>query len=448
MARSNKWDIPQMAAGDPKPAWPLPTVTPKFSVTSFGGGRPWGCKEGACERWHAGIDLTSVPDGAVILAPEDALLYAVDQGWSEGGKAAYLRTPTGLFIVMGGFKAGSHKEFGLTSGAYVKKGAPLGRVLGSYGMIHLETYAATPDRRTNSRWYTDKSPPSGLLNPTNYIELMVGPKISLLRPRQRHEALKALGYYAGDVAAPWSAASKAALKAAQIGLGVTADGVWGPATEAAIWAKLGPGWQPQQYSPPQQGFPAPQQGGEPPPADPDPEPPPGVDEPEEAGPVPMPEPPKNPALVTADGGRSSVQPCQMVGDQLVCQLPDLTAWLAAAEKQRQFASEAMERLGALVVAKKVKWTAAEQVADERLVNDCEFVILDEKEGRTGALQVNERVQRLVVAAQVAVESRQVFEAAEKRATKKKKSGGGLVAALAGGTVLAIGVAVAATSRRS
>jgi hypothetical protein len=237
MARSNAWETLEMAQGDPQPVWPLPTVTPKFATWSIGGGRPFGCEADKCERWHAGIDLTGAPDGALILAPEDALVVGIDRGWSEGSKAAFLRTNTGLFVVLGGFKQGSHREFGITTAQQVRKGEKLGRVLGSYGMIHLETYAAG-DRTANSVWWKSEPPPDGLQNPTNYVERMVGDRGSLLQTRQRHDALKALGYFTGDVAGPWTAASTDALRAAQQALGVAADGKWGPATEDAIQRAL------------------------------------------------------------------------------------------------------------------------------------------------------------------------------------------------------------------
>ncbi|MBZ5709372.1 peptidoglycan-binding protein [Nannocystis pusilla] len=237
MARSSEWEKLAMAQGDPKPAWPLPTVTPKFATWSLGGGRPYGCATDKCERWHAGVDLTGAPDGALILAPEDALVVGIDRGWSEGSKAAFLRTSSGLFLVLGGFKAGSHKEYGITTGQQVRKGDKLGRVLGSYGMIHLETYAAET-RSANSVWWRTEPPPDGLLNPTNYVERMVGDKVSLLQTRQRHEALKTLGYYKGDVGATWGATSTEALRAAQAALGIGVDGKWGPETEDAIQRAL------------------------------------------------------------------------------------------------------------------------------------------------------------------------------------------------------------------
>ena len=94
MARSNDWEKMAMAQGDPRPTWPLPTVVPKFATWSLGGGRPFACTQEKCERWHAGIDLTNAPDGALIIAPEDAIVVAIDRGWSEGSKAAFLRTWT------------------------------------------------------------------------------------------------------------------------------------------------------------------------------------------------------------------------------------------------------------------------------------------------------------------------------------------------------------------
>lgn len=237
MARSADWAKLVIAQGDPKPSWPLPSVTPKFATWSVGGGRPASCKEGHCERWHAGIDLTNAPDGAVIIAPEDAMVVGIDKGWSEGSKAAFLRTNTGLFLVLGGFKAGSHKEFGIVTAQQVRKGDKLGRVLGSYGMIHLETYDAGT-RKANSVWWSDDPPPAGLLNPTNYVERMVGDKVSMLQTRQRLEALKTLGFFAGDVAGAWDASCTEALTKAQKALGVGADGKWGPETEDAIHTAL------------------------------------------------------------------------------------------------------------------------------------------------------------------------------------------------------------------
>ena len=237
MARSPEWEKLEMAAGDPKPAWPLPSVKPKFATWSIGGGRPFGCEVDTCARWHAGVDLTGAPGGAVVVAPEDGVVIGVDRGWSGEAKAIFMRTTSGLFLVLGGVVKGSSKEFEVAADTAVAKGDRLGRVLGSYGMIHFETYKAE-SRKANSIWWKGQRPPKGLLNPTNYVERMVGDRISLVRTVQRHEALRALGHYTGDPAAPWGEASKTALREAQKALGVEADGIWGPNTEDAILAAL------------------------------------------------------------------------------------------------------------------------------------------------------------------------------------------------------------------
>ncbi len=249
-----------MAVGAPKPAWPMPSVKAKFALWSFGGGRPFGCDLGECKRWHAGIDLTGAGGGALVVAPEDSTVLAVDRGWSSGSKAIFLRTETGLFLVLGGVIKGSSKEFEVTSGAQVKRGAHLGRVLGSYGMIHFETYTAG-NRTKNSPWWKDKPAPAGLLNPTNYVERMVGDRISLVRTVQRHQALATLGYFVGPIDALWGPTSTAALLAAQEALGVDADGKWGPKTEDAIIAALEKAEGPQAADEPDTPTPSADAGG-------------------------------------------------------------------------------------------------------------------------------------------------------------------------------------------
>ncbi len=238
MARTPHWEGVPMAIGANKPAWPLPDVTPKFATWSFGGGRPAACAVHRCERWHAGIDLTGAPHGTLVIAPEDGTLVGLDRGWTDGTKAIFVQTDSGLFLVLGGVIAGSHKEFGRTAAQRIRKGDKLGRIVGGYGMLHLETYKAEPTRKANSRWYRDDPPPTGLLNPTSYIERMVGDTVSLLQTRQRLEALKALGHDPGDLAAPWGPAATEALKKAQAALGVAIDGIWGPETEDAIQQAL------------------------------------------------------------------------------------------------------------------------------------------------------------------------------------------------------------------
>lgn len=262
MARTPQWEDLEMATGAEKPAWLLPSTKAKFAVWSIGGGRPFACKQADCQRWHAGIDLTEAAGGARVVAPEDATVVAIDRGWNKGSKAVFLRTDSGLFLVLGGFKLGSGKEFGVVAGQNVSRGDSLGRVLGSYGMIHFETYRDDGSRAQNSHWWAKAGgPPAGLLNPTNYVERMVGDRISLVRTVQRHEALAALGHYKGVIDAKWSPTSTAALLAAQENLGVSSDGKWGPKTEDAILAALAksgqepPGGTPKRAKHPTQASP-------------------------------------------------------------------------------------------------------------------------------------------------------------------------------------------------
>jgi hypothetical protein len=192
MARSDAWEKLAMAQGDPKaglaaahgdaevrhvehrrraPVWLQPP-------TSASGGT-----RASTSRMR--------PDGSLIIAPEDALVVGIDRGWSEGSKAAFLRTNTGLFIVLGGFKQGSHNEYGIKAGQQtVRKGDKLGRVLGSYGMIHLETYAAE-DRKANSVWWASRAA-AGWAAQSDELRRAHGRRasVSLVQTRQRHEALK------------------------------------------------------------------------------------------------------------------------------------------------------------------------------------------------------------------------------------------------------------------
>ena len=239
MKRYQDCGVIEMAQGAAEPAWLLPDVRPRFATWSLCGGRPFGCDDD-CARWHAGIDLIDAKHGSIVVAPEDATIVALDRGWSKDARAVYLRTKTGLFLALGGTIHESGQEWARRAGDELRKGDPVGRVLGSYGMIHFETYAKGSKRTKNSVWYRGSGPPAGLLNPTNYVERMVGEQVSLLRSAQRHAALAALGFFSGTIDGPWTPASVAALRAAQESLGVAVDGVWGPATEAALRSAIEP----------------------------------------------------------------------------------------------------------------------------------------------------------------------------------------------------------------
>lgn len=121
---------------------------------------------------------------------------------------------------------------------HIAAGEKLGVMGSGYSGLHFELYELDPKRKGNSRWYLDEDPPEGLLNPVNYVQAAAGDPITRQTAPQRHEALKALGLYAGQVFAPWTQASKEALRAAQKLLNLAADGIWGPKTEKAIAGAL------------------------------------------------------------------------------------------------------------------------------------------------------------------------------------------------------------------
>ncbi len=233
MARYEFSGVVRMAEGAATPAWPLPEVKPRFATWSLGGGRPSGCARGACERWHCGIDLIGAREGSLIVATEDCTIIALDRGWSKGSRAVFVRTDTGLFLVYGGTLYGSGNEWSRKPGDRVPQGEPLGRVKGSYGMLHFETYV-DDGRLTNSRWYVGDDPPDGLLNPLNYIQRSVGRAVTRDSWAQRQQALVDLGYLPDPVGSEWGDASREALRQAQRDLAIEADGLWGEETERAI----------------------------------------------------------------------------------------------------------------------------------------------------------------------------------------------------------------------
>lgn len=233
MARYTPCAAIPMAGGDPQPAWIMPGTRARFATWSLCGGRPFACEGPECARWHAGVDLVGAKDGALVVTPEEAEIVKLDAGWSKGSKAVFLRTSTGLFLVLGGTKRGSGDEWGRKAGDKLKKGDPVGRVLGSYGMIHFETYV-DDGRNSNSRWFVSEDPPDGLRNPLNYIERASGQPTSFSTHDLRQQALLDLGYDPDPPGEPWGEKSIAALKQAQDDLGLEVDGKWGPRTEARI----------------------------------------------------------------------------------------------------------------------------------------------------------------------------------------------------------------------
>lgn len=224
------WRIP-VASTEGVPAWPLPGLAPKFSATSFGYQRPFTCEDN-CERWHCGMDLVDASHDQLVVATEDARIVSVNLGWTAGTRALAATTREHV-LIYGGLVPGSWSSHGIAEGANVRRGQPLGNLVGSYGMLHFEIYAAD-GRTTNSRWYIDDPPPQGIMNPVNYVQIAAGRQPTRETPPQRHEALALLGFYHGPLVTPWDQASKDALMRAQQALGLTADGIWGENTEQAV----------------------------------------------------------------------------------------------------------------------------------------------------------------------------------------------------------------------
>lgn len=151
------------------------------------------------------------------------------------------------------------------------------------------------------------------------------------------------------------------------------------------------------------------------------------------------------------GGRTDVDPCPRINGQLVCMLPDVVAWTDAARKEIELTQA---KLDVLMKAPDSLWGEAENVADEKFLNDALAVYVDEINGKMANLGANERVQRLLAAIKVAQQTRNVFEQALKGGGKggtsaaRKSGGGGMIGLLLGlGVVGGGGMAVALAMKR-
>jgi len=177
------------------------------------------------------MDLTGVKPGDEVVACEDCEVISTGL-WSHSTNFVLVRNTTSIALYGGLHKPLPKKQ------TFIEAGKRIGEMGTGYSGLHFELYELDMERKSNSRWYIDKDPPEGLLNPVNYIQTAAGHKVTRATAPQRHEALRDLGLYAGTIYAPWSQASIDALKAAQGELEIEADGIWGPQTEAAIDAAL------------------------------------------------------------------------------------------------------------------------------------------------------------------------------------------------------------------
>ena len=155
--------------------WPLVSRRKKtVSYRTTGGAAVgnWARRFGASRggRYHAGMDLYANP-GDPIVAMEDGRVVAM-KTFFNGTWALYLCTNSGITINYGEIEKNSWRnlERPIQKGSLVKKGQMLGRVglsAGGSHMLHLETYRGCVTR--NYPWYTSRSAPSALLNPTKYL---------------------------------------------------------------------------------------------------------------------------------------------------------------------------------------------------------------------------------------------------------------------------------------
>ena len=238
MWASECWKVPMAEVPEPAPLWPLPNTEPRFWVQSVCYKRPFSCSGKSCKRWHAGVDLTGVHGGAWVVTAEDCTLVGVERGWTEGTRQVFAKNAR-TYATYGGLIPGSTKALGLKAGQAVPAGTRIGKIAGSYKMLHFELYDGDHELSGNQRWWLDEPPPPALLNPINYVQVAAGQTATRETSPQRHQALRDLGHYAGPIWAPWTDVSEQALVSAQQALGLTADGKWGPNTEAAIAKALG-----------------------------------------------------------------------------------------------------------------------------------------------------------------------------------------------------------------
>lgn len=252
MWASECWQVPMAEVPEPAPLWPLPNTEPRFWVQSLCYKRPYTCTGKSCKRWHCGVDLTGVRGGAWVIAAEDCTLIGVERGWTEGTRHIFAKNAR-TYATYGGLIAGSTKALGLKAGQRVPAGTRLGKIAGSYKMLHFELYDGEHELSGNQRWWLGDPPPPALLNPINYLQSAAGQTATRETSPQRHQALRDLGHYSGPVWAPWGEPSEVALRSAQRALGLDVDGQWGPQTEAAIAKALG-----QTESPTSPGFWTPQ----------------------------------------------------------------------------------------------------------------------------------------------------------------------------------------------
>lgn len=172
------------AAGHPTPVWPLPDVAKRVATY---GGLAFGAQRKIGARHHAGVDiLASRRD--IVVAPESGEIVASQTFNGPDAHALLVQTDTGPVLLLGEVSPGSWSEFGVAVGSRVTAGQPVARVgvnPGGSTMLHFETYTEGTDR--NAQWWKGSAPPSGLLNPTRYLEQAAAGDPIAPVPTEEHE---------------------------------------------------------------------------------------------------------------------------------------------------------------------------------------------------------------------------------------------------------------------
>lgn len=149
------------------PLWPVPKSARRWRSTSFGSARPW--KSPNPTRHHSGIDIRA-KQGDPVLAPDGGTVID-STGWRGANtRAVLLQMDGGPVLVFGAVAPGSYP----LDGTRVERGeqiATIGKYPGGSQMLHLEVYQVGTTKR--KPWYWGKPQPSGLINPTNYLQATV-----------------------------------------------------------------------------------------------------------------------------------------------------------------------------------------------------------------------------------------------------------------------------------
>lgn len=169
------------AVGDPNPVWPVRSTDKRGCLVSFidNNGSTYGTEfqrflaPRGLTRYHIGHDCIA-NHGDIVVAPEAGTVFKINT-FVETTDAVWIRTPTGLTLVLGETEPGSPAEFGVSVGTDVQKGQPVARV-GTFAfaqavdmhMIHFEAYAGS--HSSYQQWFDGQQAPPGLLNPTAYLQ--------------------------------------------------------------------------------------------------------------------------------------------------------------------------------------------------------------------------------------------------------------------------------------